>query len=90
MFWTGGAKKRLKEVIDKKVNDFDGLSARKEQAYQNYDRSVSEPMSDEQLIPLFYFALVKMHNPEVSMPMPSKPRKDMLDMQLREIFDEEV
>ena len=57
MIWTGGAKKRLKDVIGKKVTNFSDIDAKREEAVRTTMLAPNQPITDEELIPLFYFNL---------------------------------
>jgi len=55
MIWTGGAKRRLKDVIGKKVTNFSDLETKREEAARNKTLEPAQPITDEELIPMFYF-----------------------------------
>lgn len=47
MIWIGGAKKRLKNVIDKRINNFPTIETRKEEALKALAPSNNEALTDE-------------------------------------------
>lgn len=57
MIWTGGAKRRLKDVIGKKITNFSDVETKKEEALKTTMIEPGQPITDEELIPLFYFNL---------------------------------
>lgn len=47
MIWTGGAKRRLKDVIGKKVTNFSDIETRREEAVRTTLLEPSQPITDD-------------------------------------------
>lgn len=47
MIWTGGAKRRIKDVVGKKINNFSDVDTKREEAVRTTMLEPSQPITDE-------------------------------------------
>jgi hypothetical protein len=86
MIWTGGAKKRLRDVVGKKVTNFVNPETRKEEAMKTTELEKTQPISDEELLPLFFFNFEQNRLRETGYKRDQKQQKVILNHQLEETF----